>query len=97
MDELFTMWSYTWLWLSVCVVLLDTCLAHNLFTCEPVQVQWCHNMPYNMTFFPNILEHYDQDIAASKMKVGFHLNTSCNKMYGICIYSALSNPALGAE
>ncbi|XP_053467521.1 frizzled-6 isoform X2 [Ictalurus furcatus] len=62
------MWSCTWLWLSVCVVLLDTCLTHSLFTCEPVQVQWCHNMPYNMTFFPNILEHYDQDIAASKMK-----------------------------
>lgn len=62
------MWSCTWLWLSVCGGLLDTCFTHSLFTCEPVQVQWCHNMPYNMTFFPNILEHYDQDIAASKMR-----------------------------
>uniref|UniRef100_A0A671PEX5 FZ domain-containing protein n=1 Tax=Sinocyclocheilus anshuiensis TaxID=1608454 RepID=A0A671PEX5_9TELE len=26
-------------------------------------------MPYNSTFFPNMLEHYDQDIAAVKMKV----------------------------
>lgn len=34
-------------------------------------------MPYNTTFFPNMLEHYDQDIAAIKMKVRFgegHLN-----------------------
>ncbi|KAF5901138.1 frizzled-6-like, partial [Clarias magur] len=60
------MWS--WLWLGVCAVLLDTCLTHSLFTCEPVQVRWCDKMPYNMTFFPNMLEHYDQDIAASKLQ-----------------------------
>lgn len=29
-------------------------------------------MPYNMTFFPNMMEHYDQDIAASNMEVSSH-------------------------
>uniref|UniRef100_A0A9J7ZS98 Frizzled-6 n=1 Tax=Cyprinus carpio carpio TaxID=630221 RepID=A0A9J7ZS98_CYPCA len=48
--------------------MLDSCMSHTLFTCEPVHVQWCHSMPYNTTFFPNMLEHYDQDIAAVKMK-----------------------------
>ncbi|XP_036416582.1 frizzled-6 [Colossoma macropomum] len=60
--------SYAWMLLGVCMVLVDSCLAHSLFTCEPVRVQWCHGMPYNMTFFPNMLEHYDQDIAANKMQ-----------------------------
>lgn len=81
-----------WLCVCVCVVLLDTCLTHSLFTCEPVQVQYCHNMPYNMTFFPNMLKHYDQDIAASEMQVGLYLNTGC-----VCVYSALSKPVLGSE
>ncbi|XP_076869105.1 frizzled-6 [Brachyhypopomus gauderio] len=57
-----------WLSLGVFMGLADLCLTHSHFTCEPVRVQWCHNMPYNMTFFPNMLEHYDQDIAVSKMK-----------------------------
>lgn len=26
-------------------------------------------MPYNMTFFPNIMGHYDQDTAALQMEV----------------------------
>ncbi|XP_026863750.2 frizzled-6 [Electrophorus electricus] len=57
-----------WLRLGVYMGLADLCLAHSLFTCEPVRVQWCQGMPYNMTFFPNMLEHYDQDIAANKMQ-----------------------------
>ncbi|XP_072547620.1 frizzled-6 [Salminus brasiliensis] len=60
--------SRAWACLGVCLALVGSCLAHSLFTCEPVRVQWCHGMPYNMTFFPNMLEHYDQDIAASKMQ-----------------------------
>ncbi|XP_056128137.1 frizzled-6 isoform X1 [Rhinichthys klamathensis goyatoka] len=57
------------LWLCVCVLTLDSSASHTLFTCEPVRVQWCVHMPYNTTFFPNMLEHYDQDIAALKMKL----------------------------
>lgn len=53
---------------TIGLFMLDSCMSHTLFTCEPVHVQWCHSMPYNTTFFPNMLEHYDQDIAAVKMK-----------------------------
>ncbi|XP_046872290.1 frizzled-6 [Hypomesus transpacificus] len=42
--------------------------AHSLFTCEPIKVHRCPGMPYNMTFFPNMMEHYDQDTAARKME-----------------------------
>ncbi|XP_067303822.1 frizzled-6 [Pseudorasbora parva] len=55
--------------LGALLALLGACTSHTLFTCEPVHVQWCHGMPYNSTFFPNMLEHYDQDIAAEHMKV----------------------------
>ncbi len=54
---------------SIAFFMLDSCMSHSSFTCEPVLVQWCHGMPYNTTFFPNMLEHYDQHIAAVKMKV----------------------------
>ena len=48
--------------------------GHSDFTCEPIKVPRCLNMPYNMTYFPNMMEHYDQDIAASKMEVSpYHL------------------------
>ncbi|XP_041963437.1 frizzled-6 isoform X2 [Alosa sapidissima] len=60
-----------WRMLHMYVVLqgaVRSCYAHSLFTCEPSRVQWCHGMPYNMTFFPNMLGHYDQDIAAVAMK-----------------------------
>lgn len=66
------------LWL-VALLALDSCTSHTLFTCEPVHVQWCHGMPYNTTFFPNMLEHYDQDIAAEKMKLFMPLaNLRCS-------------------
>ncbi|KAG9338255.1 hypothetical protein JZ751_026060 [Albula glossodonta] len=42
--------------------------GHSDFTCEPIRVPRCFNMPYNMTYFPNMMEHYDQDMAASKME-----------------------------
>ncbi|XP_041104632.1 frizzled-6-like [Polyodon spathula] len=42
--------------------------GHSAFTCEPIKVHRCLGMHYNMTFFPNMMEHYDQDIAAKKME-----------------------------
>ncbi|XP_039593548.1 frizzled-6-like [Polypterus senegalus] len=42
--------------------------GHSSFTCEPIKVLYCLTVHYNMTYFPNIMEHYDQDIAASKME-----------------------------
>lgn len=45
--------------------------GHSLFTCEPITIHWCEGLSYNMTFFPNKLEHYDQAIALVAMKVRF--------------------------
>ncbi|KAK7886487.1 hypothetical protein WMY93_026108 [Mugilogobius chulae] len=56
------------LWLCLGLLWLGQSHAHSLFTCEPIRVHRCFEMPYNMTFFPNMMEHYDQDIAASKME-----------------------------
>lgn len=43
--------------------------GHSLFTCEPITVPRCMKMAYNMTFFPNLMRHYDQSTAAVKMEV----------------------------
>ncbi|KAM8966828.1 frizzled-6 [Pelodytes ibericus] len=42
--------------------------GHSLFTCETITVPRCMGMTYNLTFFPNLMEHYDQDIAAMRME-----------------------------
>uniref|UniRef100_A0A3Q0R1F9 Frizzled-6 n=1 Tax=Amphilophus citrinellus TaxID=61819 RepID=A0A3Q0R1F9_AMPCI len=56
--------------LLVCLALMwvGNCCAHSLFTCEPIRVHRCWTMSYNMTFFPNMMGHYDQDIAHSHME-----------------------------
>ncbi|XP_061572044.1 frizzled-6-like [Cololabis saira] len=56
------------LWVTLAVMWVGSCRAHSSFTCEPIKMHRCMGMPYNMTFFPNMMEHYDQDIAASKME-----------------------------
>ena len=60
------------LWVCLALIWVRTCAAHSLFTCEPIRVHRCLGVPYNMTFFPNMMEHYDQDIAASNMEVSSH-------------------------
>lgn len=57
------------LWACLALIWVGSCSAHSLFTCEPIKVHRCLGMSYNMTFFPNMMEHYDQDIAASNMEV----------------------------
>ncbi|NXU61557.1 FZD6 protein, partial [Horornis vulcanius] len=52
---------------ATCSLLLALVQGHSLFTCEPITISRCSGMPYNMTFFPNIMGHYDQDTAARKM------------------------------
>lgn len=54
-----------------CSLLLTLVRGHSLFTCEPITISRCSEMPYNMTFFPNIMGHYDQDTAALQMEVSF--------------------------
>lgn len=53
--------------LSACI-LLPLVRGHSLFTCEPITVPRCMKMAYNMTFFPNLMGHYDQGIAAVEME-----------------------------
>uniref|UniRef100_A0A8C2V1D8 Frizzled-6 n=2 Tax=Chinchilla lanigera TaxID=34839 RepID=A0A8C2V1D8_CHILA len=53
--------------LSLCA-LLPLAGGHSLFTCEPVTVPRCLKMTYNLTFFPNLMGHYDQGIAAVEME-----------------------------
>lgn len=56
------------------LIMLWTCVflplikGHSLFTCEPITVSRCMKMAYNMTFFPNLMGHYDQNTAAMEMK-----------------------------
>ncbi|TWW54227.1 Frizzled-6, partial [Takifugu flavidus] len=57
------------LWTCLALMWLGSSSAHSLFTCEPIKVHRCLGMSYNMTFFPNMMDHFDQDIAATHMKV----------------------------
>ncbi len=75
---------------SIALFMLDSCMSHASFTCEPVHVQWCHGMPYNTTFFPNMLEHYDQHIAAVKMKVCISVAYRHVRMKMFVIYTILT-------
>lgn len=43
--------------------------SHSEFTCEPVRLRMCQDLPYNTTFMPNLLNHYDQQTAALAMEV----------------------------
>lgn len=50
-------------------IFLPLIRGHSLFTCEPITVPRCMKMAYNMTFFPNLMGHYDQSTAAVEMEV----------------------------
>ena len=43
-------------------------------------------MAYNMTFFPNLMGHYDQSIAAVEMEV-----SSSSYFYGRIVYALFWN------
>ena len=43
--------------------------SHSMFTCEPITLRMCQGLPYNSTFMPNVLNHYDQQTAALAMEV----------------------------
>ncbi|XP_058031815.1 frizzled-6 [Ahaetulla prasina] len=58
---------------------LNLTYGHSLFTCEPIIIPRCSGMTYNMTFFPNMMGHYDQDTAASHLKLFLPLlNLQCS-------------------
>lgn len=86
------------LWL-LSVSMVTTCVAipmdaavesHSLFTCEPITLRMCQGLPYNSTYMPNILNHYDQQTAALAMEVRtpptrtVHGSTVVREDTGIC-------------
>ncbi|KAL7873149.1 hypothetical protein AOLI_G00122200 [Acnodon oligacanthus] len=68
---------------SLCVsssaILMDSVGSHSTFTCEPIGLRMCQDLPYNSTFMPNLLNHYDQQMAALAMEP-FHpmVNLQCS-------------------
>ncbi|XP_058899100.1 frizzled-6 isoform X1 [Kogia breviceps] len=68
--------TFTFLWTCIFLPLVR---GHSLFTCEPITVPRCMKMAYNMTFFPNLMGHYDQSIAAVEMELFLPLaNLECS-------------------
>lgn len=49
---------------------LESLGSHSEFSCEPIRLRMCQDLPYNTTFMPNLLNHYDQQTAALAMEVG---------------------------
>lgn len=60
-------------WMLCSLWILDVWVAptggHSLFSCEPIILRMCQDLPYNTTFMPNLLNHYDQQTAALAMEV----------------------------
>ncbi|XP_032646764.1 frizzled-3 isoform X1 [Chelonoidis abingdonii] len=61
-------------------VLVGCTSGHSLFSCEPIILRMCQDLPYNTTFMPNLLNHYDQQTAALAMEP-FHpmVNLECSR------------------
>lgn len=65
-------------------ILMDSVESHSTFTCEPIGLRMCQDLPYNTTFMPNLLNHYDQQTAALAMEVsGCFLSSFCFPV-GLC-------------
>ncbi len=71
------LWVLSVSMLTVCVAIpMDAAAgSHSLFTCEPITLRMCQGLPYNSTFMPNILNHYDQQTAALAMEVQYTADT----------------------
>uniref|UniRef100_W5JYQ2 Frizzled-3 n=1 Tax=Astyanax mexicanus TaxID=7994 RepID=W5JYQ2_ASTMX len=67
------------LFVSSSAILMDSVVSHSTFTCEPIGLRMCQDLPYNSTFMPNLLNHYDQQTAALAMEP-FHpmVNLQCS-------------------
>nr|XP_057945299.1 frizzled-3-like isoform X2 [Doryrhamphus excisus] len=65
--------------------------SHSEFSCEPIRLRMCQDLPYNTTFMPNVLNHYDQQTAALAMEP-FHpiVNLVCSpdlRMFLCALYA----------
>ncbi|KAJ3606780.1 hypothetical protein NHX12_026299 [Muraenolepis orangiensis] len=55
--------------------------SHSMFTCEPITLRMCQGLPYNATFMPNALNHYDQQTAALAMECSQELRMFLCALY----------------
>uniref|UniRef100_A0A8C6SL99 Frizzled-3 n=1 Tax=Neogobius melanostomus TaxID=47308 RepID=A0A8C6SL99_9GOBI len=70
---------------------MSACSSHSEFSCEPIRLRMCQDLPYNTTFMPNLLNHYDQQTAALAMEP-FHplVNLVCSadlRMFLCALYA----------
>lgn len=79
------------LWTCLTLMWLGSTSAHSLFICEPIKVHRCLGMPYNMTFFPNMMDHFDQDIASTYMKVSPKIKSQLNISKVKCMHLMASS------
>lgn len=61
---------------------MDSVGSHSMFTCESIGLRMCQDLPYNTTFMPNLLNHYDQQTAALAMEVREPLFLYCPDQVG---------------
>uniref|UniRef100_A0A3P8T793 Frizzled-3 n=1 Tax=Amphiprion percula TaxID=161767 RepID=A0A3P8T793_AMPPE len=87
------LWALSVSMLTACVAIpMDAAAgSHSLFTCEPITLRMCQGLPYNSTFMPNMLNHYDQQTAALAMEP-FHpmVNLQCSpelRMFLCALYA----------
>ncbi|XP_034017764.1 frizzled-3a [Thalassophryne amazonica] len=87
------LWVLSVSMLTACVAIpMDAAAgSHSLFTCEPITLRMCQGLPYNATFMPNVLNHYDQQTAALAMEP-FHpmVNLHCSpelRMFLCALYA----------
>lgn len=67
---------------------MESTESHSEFSCEPIRLRMCQDLPYNTTFMPNLLNHYDQQTAALAMEVGCPY-TSCSHCM-LCVHECVS-------
>lgn len=68
MGLLWVLWSLV---AAIQAIHMEAGGSHSMFTCEPITLRMCQELPYNSTFMPNLLNHYDQQTAALAMEVGY--------------------------
>uniref|UniRef100_H3DK12 Frizzled-3 n=1 Tax=Tetraodon nigroviridis TaxID=99883 RepID=H3DK12_TETNG len=72
---------------------MESTESHSEFSCEPIRLRMCQDLPYNTTFMPNLLNHYDQQTAALAMlPQPFHpmVNLECSpdlRMFLCALYA----------
>ena len=79
MDLLWVLWSLV---TASMAIHMEAGGSHSMFTCEPITLRMCHDLPYNSTFMPNLLNHYDQQTAALAMEVSYQ----CCLCFCVCVY-----------